>query len=194
MLDIYAKILQKQLGEDKNIGLIQKSLSLIRLQLDDLRATDNLNFEEKDLREVIKSSIEIFEKILPERNNRIKFIDKIKGRAVVFIDEERFFAVINNIVKNADESTQDDEIEIKIEADEKYAKVFIKNHGEQIPQEIQTKLFTEGFSTKKDGWGLGLNICRKYLAAQLGSISLVKSDEEGTEFLVTVPLSQNAIS
>ena len=194
VLDIYAKILQKQLGEDKNIGLIQKSLSLIRLQLDDLRATDNLNFEEKDLREVIKSSIEIFEKILPERNNRIKFIDKIKGRAVVFIDEERFFAVINNIVKNADESTQDDEIEIKIEADEKYAKVFIKNHGEQIPQEIQTKLFTEGFSTKKDGWGLGLNICRKYLAAQLGSISLVKSDEEGTEFLVTVPLSQNAIS
>ena len=194
VLDIYAKILEKKFGEDNNLGLIQKSISLIRLQLDDLRANDNLNFEEKDLKEVIKNSINIFEKILPERNNKIKFIDNIKGRAVVFIDEERFFAILNNVVKNADESTQNDEIEIKIEADEKCAKIYIKNHGEKIDEEIQTKLFTEGFSTKKNGWGLGLNICRKYLAAQLGSISLVKSDEDETEFLITVPLSQKAIS
>ena len=194
VLDIYSKILEKKFGEDNNIGLIQKSISLIRLQLDDLRANDNLNFEEKDLIEVIKSSIEIFNSILPERNNKIKFIDNVKGRAIVFIDEERFFAVLNNIVKNADESTENDEIEIRIETDEKYAKIFIKNHGEKINDEIQTKLFTEGFSTKKNGWGLGLNICKKYLAAQLGSISLVKSDDNETEFLITVPLSQKAIN
>ena len=52
----------------------------------------------------------------------------------------------------------------------------------------------EGFSTKKDGWGLGLNICRKYLAAQLGSISLVKSDDSETEFLVTIPLLVDGIN
>ena len=194
VLDIYAKILEKKFGEDNNIGLIQKSISLIRLQLDDLRATDNLNFEEKDLRGVIESSIEVFKKILPERNNKINFVDNIKGKAVVFIDEERFFAILNNIVKNADESTENDEIEIRIEADEKFAKIFIKNHGEKIDDEIQTKLFTEGFSTKKNGWGLGLNICKKYLAAQLGSISLVKSNDEETEFLVTIPLSQKAVN
>ena len=194
VLDIYTKILERKFGEDNNLGLIQKSISLIRMQLDDLRASDNLNFEEKDLKEVIKNSINIFDKILPERNNKIKFIDNIKGRAVVFIDEERFFATLNNIVKNADESTQDDEIEIRIEADEKCAKIFIKNHGEKIDEEIQTKLFTEGFSTKKNGWGLGLNICKKYLAAQLGSISLVKSDDNETEFMVTIPLSQKAVS
>ncbi len=194
VLDIYAKILEKKFGLDNNLGLIQKSISLIRMQLDDLRANDNLNFEEKDLKKVIKTSIEVFEKILPERNNKIKLIDNINGKAIVFIDEERFFAILNNIVKNADESTENDEIEIKIEADEKYAKIFIKNHGDKIDEQIQTKLFTEGFSTKKNGWGLGLNICKKYLAAQLGSISLVKSDENETEFLVTIPLSQKAIN
>ena len=194
VLDIYTKILEKQLGEDKNLGLIKKSISLIRLQLDDLRANDNLNFEQKDLREVVKSSISVFEHILPERNNKIKFIDNVKGRALVLIDEERFFAVLNNIVKNADESTSNDEIEIKIEADEKFAKIFVKNHGEKIADDIKTKLFTEGFSTKKDGWGLGLSICKKYLAAQLGSISLVKSDDEETEFLVTIPLLTDGIN
>lgn len=194
VLDIYAKILEKNLGEDKNISLIKKSISLIRLQLDDLRAGDNLNFEEKDIREVVKSSISIFEQILPERNNKIKFVDNIRGRALVLIDEDRFFAVLNNIVKNAAESTFDDEIEIRIEADDKYVKIFIKNHGEKIAEDIKTKLFTEGFSTKKDGWGLGLSICRKYLAAQLGSISLVKSDDDETEFLVTIPLMQDGIN
>ncbi len=194
VLDIYAKILEKKFGEDNNLGLIRKSISLIRLQLDDLRANDNLNFVEKDLKKVIKASIKVFEKILPERNNKIKFVDNIKGRAIVFIDEERFFAVLNNVVKNADESTENDEIEIRIEADEKFAKIFIKNHGEKIEEEIKNKLFTEGFSTKKNGWGLGLNICKKYLAAQLGSISLVKSDDDETEFLVTIPLSQKAVS
>ncbi len=194
VLDIYAKILEKNLGEDKNISLIKKSISLIRLQLDDLRAGDNLNFEEKDIREVVKSSISIFEQILPERNNKIKFVDNIRGRALVLIDEDRFFAVLNNIVKNAAESTFDDEIEIRIEADDKYVKIFIKNHGEKIAEDIKTKLFTEGFSTKKDGWGLGLSICRKYLAAQLGSISLVKSDDDETEFLVTIPLIQDGIN
>lgn len=194
VLDIYAKILEKQLGQDKNLGLIKKSISLIRLQLDDLRAGDNLNFEEKDLKEVVRASIGVFEQILPERNNTVKFTDNIKGKALVLIDEERFFAVLNNLVKNADESTTDDEIEIRIEADEKFAKIFVKNHGEKIPGDIQNKLFMEGFSTKKDGWGLGLNICRKYLAAQLGSISLVKSDDSETEFLVTIPLLVDGIN
>ena len=116
----------------------------------------------------MRASIGVFEQILPERNNTVKFTDNIKGKALVLIDEERFFAVLNNLVKNADESTTDDEIEIRIEADEKFAKIFVKNHGEKIPGDIQNKLFMEGFSTKKDGWGLGLNICSQYLATQLG--------------------------
>ena len=56
VIDIYAKILEKQFGDDQNIALIQKSVSLIRLQLDDLRASVNINFKEKkqDVDKIIK--------------------------------------------------------------------------------------------------------------------------------------------
>ena len=189
ILDIYSKILEKQLGENVNVGLMRKSLSLIRLQLDELRAMDNLNLEERDLKEIINDSISVFEHILKEKNNKIKFVDTTSNKVNVFVDEDRFFAVLNNVVKNADESTSNDEIEIRLETDEKSAKIFIKNHGTKIPEEIQNQLFKEGFSTKTDGWGVGLSVCRKYLAQQLGSISLVKSDENETEFLITIALS-----
>ena len=43
------------------------------------------------------------------------------------------------------------------------------------------------------GWGVGLGVCKKYLAMQLGSISLVKSDDNETEFLIKIPLSSCGI-
>ena len=189
ILDIYSQILEKQLGKNSSIDLIKKSISQIRLQLDELRSSDNLNLEEKNLKDIILSSIDVFEQILKERNNTIEFVDKTKDGAMVFVDEDRFFAILNNVVKNADESTSDDKIEISLEKDEKYAKIFIKNHGEKIPEELCENLFKDGFTTKKEGWGVGLGVCRKYLAMQLGSISLVKSDDNETEFLIKIPLS-----
>lgn len=189
ILDIYSQILEKQLGKNSSIDLIKKSISQIRLQLDELRSSDNLNLEEKNLKDIILSSIDVFEQILKERNNTIEFVDKTKDGAMVFVDEDRFFAILNNVVKNADESTSDDKIEISLEKDEKYAKIFIKNHGEKIPEELCENLFKDGFTTKKEGWGVGLGVCRKYLAMQLGSISLVKSNDNETEFLIKIPLS-----
>lgn len=189
VIDIYAKILEKQFGDDQNIALIRKSVSLIRLQLEDLRANDNLNFKDKNLADVIKSSMEVFNKILPQKNNTIKFVDNASGDLFVYIDEDRIFTVINNIVKNANESTSNDEIEIALDCNDKFAKIYIKNHGEKIPEDIQPKLFEEGFSTKQGGWGVGLNVCQKYLASHLGSIKLVKSDDCETQFLVMLPIS-----
>lgn len=189
VIDIYTKILQKQFGDEQNISLIKKSLSLIASQLDDLRLSGDLSFREMNLKDVIASSIVIFEKVLSQNNNKISFVDNTNAKASAFIDEERFFAAISNIVKNANESTMNDTIEIRLENDANFAEIYITNHGEKIPQDVQQKLFEDGFTTKKDGWGVGLNICKKYIAAHQGTISLVKSDDSRTVFLVKIPLS-----
>lgn len=193
ILDIYSSIFEKKYGESSDIDAIKKAVLQIKLQLDDIKSQQKINFEQKNIVDVIKKSLGIFENSLLANNNKIKLIDNSQNDAASYIDEERFFAVLNNVVKNANEATKNDEIEIEIRKDEKFVKIFIRNHGEKISDEIQRKLFTEGFSTKKEGWGLGLNICAKYLEAQLGSISLTKSDEVETEFLITLPLAQKII-
>ena len=63
------------------------------------------------------------------------------------------------------------------------------NHGEMIEKTQQDKIFEQGFTTKKDGWGIGLSVCKKFVGSQFGTLELTKSDEKETIFSLTLPLS-----
>ena len=58
-----------------------------------------------------------------------------------------------------------------------------------IAKEQQDKIFEQGFTTKKDGWGIGLSVCKKFVGSQFGTLELTKSDEKETIFSLTLPLS-----
>ncbi len=59
-----------------------------------------------------------------------------------------------------------------------------------IEKENQDKLFDSGYTTKKDGWGVGLAVCKKFIGSQFGTFELTKSDEKETEFSILLPLVQ----
>ena len=69
-------------------------------------------------------------------------------------------------------------------------KISFVNHGEMIEENKQDKIFESGFTTKKDGWGVGLAVCKKYVGSQFGTFELTKSDKDETEFSIVLPLSQ----
>ena len=106
------------------------------------------------------------------------------------IIDHKFSAVIINLIKNATESFETDSKNkfIKIETDKKegFATVSISNNGKKIADEH--KIFEEGFTTKKEGSGLGLYICKKTMEEQFGKIALKKSDENSTEFELTASI------
>jgi signal transduction histidine kinase len=64
----------------------------------------------------------------------------------------------------------------------------VANDGPMIPSEIVDKIFEPFFTTKArgEGTGLGLNIVRKIMEKQGGSI-VCESDERLTRFIVTLP-------
>ena len=101
-----------------------------------------------------------------------------------------FLIVINNVIKNAHDSTVNDNIIVKLTQVNENIKVSIINHGEMIALEQQDKIFEQGFTTKKDGWGIGLSVCKKFIGSQFGTFELAKSDEEETIFTLTIPLAQ----
>ena len=107
-----------------------------------------------------------------------------------FVDEEKFSIVINNIIKNAHDSTNNDEIIIKLAQIEDHVKISIINHGEMIEKTQQEKIFEQGYTTKNDGWGVGLSVCKKFIGSQFGTFELAKSDESETIFTLTLPLVQ----
>ncbi len=190
VLDIYSKILEKKFNDDKTSSLIRKSISLINMELNELKQFENLQLKELLIEDVIPVSIQMFEEIVKQNNNKIIFINSTleNDKRKVLLDEGKFLAVLNNVIKNANQFTSDDEIIVELSKDKNHAKIAIQNHGEPIEESIKNKIFTDGFTTREDGFGIGLSVSKKYLAEQLGSIELTCSDEEKTEFLITLPL------
>ncbi len=64
----------------------------------------------------------------------------------------------------------------------------MRNNGPAIPPEALKKVFNPFFTTKQQGTGLGLTVCKKIVEDHSGSIS-VKSDDKGTVFTIWLPLS-----
>ena len=60
--------------------------------------------------------------------------------------------------------------------------LILKDTGSGIPQELHEKVFIPFFTTREKGTGLGLSIVKGLVEANEGSIELVQSDKNGSEF------------
>ena len=191
ILDIYARIFEKKTGDLETIEPIKKSINVIKKQLEQFKEIDVVNLQEKNIKTIIQESIKTYTNILKENNNKLILIDEMPSiEANSFVDEEKFAIVINNIIKNANDSTKNDEIVIKLTQIEEKIKISFINHGDMIEKENQDKIFETGYTTKKDGWGIGLSVCKKIIGSQFGTFELTKSDKNETIFSLTIPLAQ----
>jgi signal transduction histidine kinase len=64
----------------------------------------------------------------------------------------------------------------------------IADTGEGIPPDLLPNIFNPFFTTKSEGFGLGLAICRTYIYDHAGNISVVSVPGEGTTFEILLPL------
>lgn len=78
----------------------------------------------------------------------------------------------------------------RLDSKKDWVTVHIKDTGIGIESELQEKIFSPFFTTKKlgEGIGLGLFVCKKIIEDHGGFI-LFKSNNNGTEFVVVLPLS-----
>jgi signal transduction histidine kinase len=67
----------------------------------------------------------------------------------------------------------------------------IRDNGCGIPSEIKNKIFDPFFTTKAvgKGTGLGLSISYQIIQKHGGQIEVNSQPGEGTEFVITMPLS-----
>src|SRR5258708_29824869 len=76
---------------------------------------------------------------------------------------------------------------VPVETEGNWAGVWVSDKGPGIAPENLRKLFTPFFTTKTEGFGLGLSITRKILEALGGSVSVVNRPEGGAMFLMILP-------
>jgi two-component system, NtrC family, nitrogen regulation sensor histidine kinase NtrY len=101
------------------------------------------------------------------------------------IDVQQMELVLVNAVKNSMDSI-DRGGEIHLVLREKPLAILIRDNGPGIPPELEEKLFSPFFTTKKEGQGVGLTLSREILHNHGFSFSLQTKPDGWTEFRIVI--------
>ena len=70
--------------------------------------------------------------------------------------------------------------------------VQVCDRGPEISEETFSKLFEPFYTTKSQGFGLGLSISRTIIEAHGGCLCATRNSDRGLTFHFTLPVSQNS--
>jgi len=156
-----------------------------------------------DLNQTIKQVIEDHQKEALNKEVQIIFDSKKNIPATVYADEARLQQVINNLLSNAINFTQNGTIKItayraqvdtKGEIDEPNREstvVEIKDTGTGINSEMLPRLFDKFATRSMSGTGLGLYISKSIVDSHDGKIwAYNNKDGKGATFTFTLPVSK----
>ena len=71
---------------------------------------------------------------------------------------------------------------------ERFIEVAVSDSGIGLPAEAPQRVFETFFTTKADGMGIGLSICRSLVEAHGGRLTAESNEEAGATFRFTLPL------
>ncbi len=178
----------KELSQRMANTLIEQIEQLTKIANDfsQFAHTENTNPENIFIKEILQSVAN-----LHEADERVK-ISVQADNSVIFADKTQMTRLFTNIVKNAIEASNTDEIcEVNINTIELNDSVLItvKDNGSGIPEEMREKIFTPNFTTKNSGTGLGLAICKAIVENANGKIWFETEMNKGTVFFIEMKRS-----
>lgn len=119
----------------------------------------------------------------------VAIVDKTREEPLFRADKSKMIRVFINLIKNAIEAMpKGGTLKIESSATKDSAKISFADTGIGIPKEVMHKLFSPLVTTKAQGMGFGLAICKRIVEAHGGEITVESTVGKGTTFTVTLPL------
>lgn len=144
----------------------------------------HLELKEYSLKNLMLESLAMVN--VPEK---VEIINHIADDTFVKTDQDKIKRVFINLIKNGIEAMPNVG---KLTIDSKKAndllEISFSDTGIGIPDEVLPKLFTPLCTTKAQGMGFGLAICKRLTEAHGGTISVKTANGLGTTFTVALPI------
>lgn len=121
----------------------------------------------------------------------IEFDNQVADDVIMTADRVKIQQVLINLLKNGCEAPADaEQAEVIVSAvqDDTKITVSVTDTGPGVSPEAAETMFSWTETTKDDGMGIGLSICRTIVELYRGSIWLEKTGPDGTKFRFSVPL------
>lgn len=172
--ELLDKLLKWSRMQTRTIGYVPEEYDIID-QLDEILLLNNHILEQKEI--IVKKDI--------------------NGSRTVFADRYMLDTVLRNLIGNAVKYTEKGNIEISVSIKGDFSQISIADTGIGISEEklpdifnIDSKKTLPGTRGEK-GSGLGLVICRDFIQANGGTISVESKKGRGTVITFTLPCSKS---
>jgi putative methionine-R-sulfoxide reductase with GAF domain len=118
-------------------------------------------------------------------------VDRVGVNPVTLIvDEARMKHTLQNLFQNAvDAMPEFGNLTVTTDTSPSGLVITIQDNGEGIKKQFMTEMFKPFFTTKSNGMGLGLSLCKQVVEAHGGSISLESKEGKGCKVYVNLPIS-----
>ena len=149
-----------------------------------------LNREHQDLKAFM---VEVYQEIAQHlMGSGIEVILEEVPSGVIFVDRDRFKRVLHNLSGNARDAMHEaGQLTLSAAIRQDHVLFAVSDTGKGIPKELHERIFEPFFTLgKNNGSRLGLAIVKRIVDAHHGEIHIESSDEKGTTFWVTIPLSE----
>jgi two-component system, LuxR family, sensor kinase FixL len=202
-LEVARELLSNGSEDDHERGLKaveQAAMQIIRLG-DIIRRTRDFarkkppNFEVENINQIIEEASTIASMGSKAKNIRISFALS-SADPLAKVDRIQIQQVIINLVSNALDAIKNyDKREIILRSEvsgECFIEISVLDSGPGVSDAVAKDLFTPFVTTKDEGMGLGLAICRTIIEAHGGELWNDLSPLGGAAFKFTLPITTNA--
>ncbi|SAK67447.1 sensor kinase [Caballeronia arationis] len=139
------------------------------------------------------------------RKRKIRILTEIRSRMpVIYVDPVLIEQVLVNLLKNAAEAMHDAKpnavdpvIRVVVQrTDGNFVCISVVDQGPGVDEATAERLFEPFYSTKSDGMGMGLNICRSIIESHRGRLWVVNNVESdghitGATFHCSLPIGES---
>lgn len=148
------------------------------------------------LNDVVREAIELMDADSRKRQMRVS-LHLAPAMPALAADPVMIEQLVVNLVRNGMDAVAalpSDQRVIMVTTEEKNGNLIMRvaDRGPGIPPDLAKRLFEPFFSTKQEGMGMGLNICRSIAELHHGRLTFEAGPEGGAVFILTLPIELEA--
>jgi PAS domain S-box-containing protein len=144
----------------------------------------HLELQECSPRKLIDESLSMMN--MPEK---IEIVNCVSDATRIKVDSVKIKRVFINLIKNANEAMSNvGKLTISSEEVNGSLEIAFSDTGPGIPDNVLPNLFSPLFTTKAQGMGFGLAICKRIVEAHGGTITVRTENGVGSTFIITLPI------
>jgi signal transduction histidine kinase len=124
--------------------------------------------------------------------DKVKVVNNLSDELRLNVDINKLQRVFTNLVKNGiDAMPNGGTLTLNCKKIDDCVEFSIADTGIGIDEDILPKIFTPLFTTKAQGMGFGLSICKRMVEAHGGIIAVETLKGKGSTFTVKLPIEPN---